>query len=271
MLSRTRKLWWNRFGASALGAMLFLPVAGEVNGQGPVRNTARGVAQGAANITRGAAQATGNVARGVAQGTANTLQRTGQATRNIVRGATPPYSGRITSNYRGGVQANGAVVQGQTYGQTQYNQYGQPIANGQAVAQGQTWYDSQVQPATAYGTTQSGMAQGYAASNQVYRLRHDAQGREFICQNGQRVYFTNTVSNQNSQTMNEDGQQMDSQNDQNWSNQNQNESDVQSSDQTNSQDSDRAADQNQDVPEAPQPSADADADVEVDTDADLDS
>lgn len=259
MLRFNRKLWWTKISASALGAMLILPVASTVNGQGPVRNTARGVAQGAANLTRG-----------VAQGTANTLQRTGQATRNIVRGATPPYNGRVTSNYRGGVQANGAIVQDQTYGQTQYNQtqYGQ-TQYGQPVAQGQTWNDSQVQPATTYGTSQYGVTQGYANSGQVYRLRHDAQGREFICQNGSRVYFTRPVNYESSQPMNENSQSMNSQNNnnqnQNWSNESDSNANSESGNQPNQQNENRSSNSNQDnsnnAPDAPQPSTDAEVEA----------
>lgn len=185
MFGKFRKTRFSKFGASALGAMLILPVASEVSGQGPVRNTARGVAQGAASITRGAAQATRNVAQGAAQVTRNTVQgaanvtrRAGQATVNTLDRTTDritqPFNGRYSSNYRG-------------------NAYVQPSQSYQSN-EGQWWYDGNVQH-QSYATVGQPVKYQQAANNSpVYTLQHDANGREFICANGQRIYFDNQAA-----------------------------------------------------------------------------
>jgi hypothetical protein len=66
--------------------------------------------------------------------------------------ANPAFSGGYATGYRG--PEEGAAIQGD------------------AQFQGQGQYDGQ-----------------YASSGQVYTLHHDANGREYICDNGQRVYF----------------------------------------------------------------------------------
>lgn len=132
------------------------------------------------------------------QGTINqgTLQGQTGVQRNVQSGYynQPGMYNNQQYNQQYRSQYGNAQYGNQPYGNTVYgaNQnYAQPqnMAGGQ-VQSGQVYN----QPSTVYhgsgqGSVMSSAYQSNFASNRVYRLRYDAWGREFICVNGQPVYF----------------------------------------------------------------------------------
>jgi hypothetical protein len=166
--------------------------------QGPVRQGLRGAAEITGDVAQGVAQGTANVARGVAQGTANVARGVGNATLNVAQGTgqalglTPavPYqarSGAIVDNSRDArwrfAQHNGEWWYYNDNNQWQYHRDGQ----------WQTFSQDQFQPANqqlAQGQQFQGQHMtGYRGADQGQQVRHDQQGRAFICENGQAVYL----------------------------------------------------------------------------------
>lgn len=159
MSIKTKPLGW-----LALATFVVLPGLGDAaqGQQGPVREGLRGTAEATGQAIRRTGEATRNVVGGVAQGTAEAARRTGEAARN---------AGQNTREaLRGTTQPNRGRYESGYRGDTQQ----------------ENWYPSETN-------------QGYVNSGQVHQLRHDCCGREFICLNGRRVYFTNQAAYQQAQ------------------------------------------------------------------------
>lgn len=158
---------------------------------GPVREGVRRTGQAIVEGTRAAARASGeavrrtgqaaaDVTRGAARATGEAARRTGQAARNAVEG-TADAARRLTGRERsqdleGKAQAS---VQNEATLQNSSEFEGrQPYQSGyRGVDQGEVQMSSQV-----------------IYSGRTYPLRHDSQGREFICVCGHPVYFDNSQS-----------------------------------------------------------------------------
>ena len=172
-------------GCAALAALFAIPTASAQQSNGPIREGVRGVAEGTAQAVRRTGEVTRNVIRGTAEGTANAVRRTGEAARNLGENTRDRLRGdgdyqRNNQSYNNSQNLNNQI-DGQYQGEYQ---------SGYRGAEGQGQNDAQNQPMQA-GEGQSNSNQGTTHSGQVYQLRHDASGREFICMNGQRVYFEN--------------------------------------------------------------------------------
>ena len=133
-------------------------------------------------------------------------------------------------NAQGNFQANSAVqngqygVTGQTYlnsaaqqnsytqrqypqGQYQQGQYQQgQYQQGQTVQSWQGGSSSQMAAGSSMGQYSGSASNGLQQSGPVYALYHDASGREYICVNGNRVYFDSPSMNQPNGMMNQNGQ-----------------------------------------------------------------
>jgi len=72
-----------------------------------------------------------------------------------------------------------------------------------------TNYRMQSQPSYQSYPQGTVMNAGYANTNRVYRLRYDGNGREFICVNGQRVYFDQPSQSQMQNQTASEGQKSD--------------------------------------------------------------
>lgn len=137
----------------ATASALALFALGEAGAQTPIRSGLRATGQAAGNVVEGTARATGNVLRGTAQATGDVLRGTAQTTRDVV---TAPFGGTNDGRYAAGYRGTDAG-------------YAQPAQGGY------------------YGGGQYAQQQGPA-----HRLYTDHQGREYICDNGRRVYVTST-------------------------------------------------------------------------------
>lgn len=147
--------------------------------------------------------------RAVAQGTRNAINRTGQAPRNVINNTPqatrageygapsgqvqPSVSANANSDVNAGAPSDSAQLQSGINANQQFDDSMQaplPADPNGAPMQGryQAGYRGSDNPAMASGqATYQGRA---------YRLRHDRQGREFICVGGHPVYFGDQQSSQ---------------------------------------------------------------------------
>ncbi len=171
-------------GCAALAALLALPMTNAQQSDGPIRRGVRGAAQGTADVVRRTGEATRNVIGGVAEGTANAVRRTGEAARNLGENSRDRLRGDSRENERFSNENQNLnnQIDGQSQGEYQSGYRGVDGSNGQEVQNNM----QHQQP-----------GQGYQNSGRTYQLQHDASGREFICMNGQRVYFDNQNSSSN--------------------------------------------------------------------------
>ncbi len=128
-------------------------------------------------------------------------------------------------NARGNFQANSAVQNGQSgvtgqtflngvlqpnsYTQGQYLQGQYPqgqYPQGQSVQNWQGGSSSQMAAGSSMAQNAGWASNGMQQSGPVYVLYHDASGREFICINGNRVYFDSPSMNQQNGLMNQNAQ-----------------------------------------------------------------
>jgi hypothetical protein len=168
--------------------------------------------------TRDAAQNLGNTARqGVDQ-----VRQSGQQFQQSLRGNTTTQGqSNVQGQFNQGQSYQGQPNQGQVYqGQSYQNQayQNQPFQGNQYQGNqmSQNWQQNPGMSSRGnqpmQGNWNQGQSQGQMASNQVYTMRYDSMGREFICVNGQPVYFTNTSSTQRQSNFNgqrSDGMQND--------------------------------------------------------------
>ena len=118
-------------------------------------------------------------------------------------------------NAQGSLQTNAGLQNGQygANGQThlngtvQQNGYVQgQYPQGQGTSNWQAGGNSQMAAGSSVFQNSGWMSNNMQPSGQVYMLRHDASGREFICVNGSPVYFDSPHMNQTNGAMNQNGQ-----------------------------------------------------------------
>jgi hypothetical protein len=171
-----------------------------------------------AQVVRESVRRTGEAAvqgsRAISQGTRNAINRTGQATRNVIdgtteaarapvdrlqrselqRGDTVELNSGINAGAQAGpgqIQANAGIDTNQQLDSSVQSPPGDP--NNPSL-QGE--YQSGYRGVNDQGIS-VGQANGQANYNgRVYRLRHDRNGREFICVSGRAVYFDNQQGSQ---------------------------------------------------------------------------
>lgn len=205
----------------AVAALVAAPPA--LQAQGPIRQglratgeAAANVAQGAADVTRGVVRGTGQAAAGVAQGAADVtrgvVRGTAQGIRAGVNAVTPvlPWQARAGANLQASDAARDARWRFARHnGEWWYyspenawmyhrdgdwNTFSQdnftpnPQFNGEQFSgEYAMGYRGDPQAAGQFADQGSGAQGGFQGP--VYQLHHDEYGREFICDNGQRVYF----------------------------------------------------------------------------------
>jgi hypothetical protein len=175
----------------------------------------RRTGEAAANVTRGVAQGTANVARGVGDAAVGTVQATGDAV-----GLTPntPYQARAGAGIDSGRDARWRFARHnnewwyytpqnewmyhrdgnwQEFSQDSY----QPTNQGQQLAQGQQFNQGQ-----QYSAGYRGMEQGQFNQGMNQQVRHDHQGRAYICENGQAVYLDQGQQHLQGQALQDHGQ-----------------------------------------------------------------
>jgi hypothetical protein len=182
--------------------------------RGVVRGTgeaAVGVAQGAADVTRGVVRGTGQAAAGVAQGAADVTRGVvggaAQGIRAGVNAVTPilPWQARAGANLQAGDAARDARWRFARHnGEWWYyspenawmyhrdgnwNSFSQDnfTPNPQFSGEYAMGYRGDPQATGQFADEGYGVQGGFQGP--VYQLRRDEYGREFICDNGQRVYF----------------------------------------------------------------------------------
>ena len=187
-------------------ASLLSPCSAALAQSGPLREGARRTGEAVVEGTRDAVR-----------GTRNAIGRAGQATRNAARttvGATRGALNRDASaNLNGNSNAGAQAGSAQTQSSVDLNAHQDQInANGQIGGQtydpnGQGLYAAGYRGLDTQGINanpnKSDKSQEYQQPGQgqanyrgrSYRLRFDAQGREFICVGGHPVYFDNQSGN----------------------------------------------------------------------------
>jgi hypothetical protein len=177
------------------------------------RNVVGGAANATRNVIGGTVDATGRVIGGAADATRAVVGGTARGLARGVDALTPdlPLQARIGANLSEADRARDARWRfAQHNGEWWYygpenawmyhrdgrwNQFEQDTFAANPAFQGEyaAGYRGPEAGAAVQGDAQyqnQGQDDGqYASSGQVYTLRHDADGREYICDNGQRVYF----------------------------------------------------------------------------------
>jgi hypothetical protein len=182
-------------------------------GQGPIREGLRRTGEAAANVTRGVAEGTANVARGVGDAAVGTVQ----ATADALTPATP-YQARGGAGLDNSRDARWRFARHnnewwyytpqnewmyhrdgnwQEFSQDSY----QPMNQGQQLAQGQQFNQGQ-----QYSAGYRGMEQGQFNQGMNQQVRHDHQGRAYICENGQAVYLDQGQQHLQGQALQDHGQ-----------------------------------------------------------------
>lgn len=223
--------------AASLAALALTPAWAV--GQGPIRQGLRATGEAAARGTRAVAQGTGRVLQGTADATRNVVGGAVDATGRVVGGAANATRAVVGGTARGvaaGVDAVTPDLPLQARAGANLSEADRARDARWRFAQhnGEWWYygaDNQWQYhrdgnwtrfdqetfaanpnfSGEYATGYRGMegdaqphAQGQYNSGQAYTLRHDQDGREYICDNGQRVYFD---QGQQGQYQDQQGQQ----------------------------------------------------------------
>ncbi len=190
--------------------------------QGPIREGIRRTGEAAVNVTRGVVEGTADVARGLGGAAVDTVRGTGQVAGNAL-GITPntPIQARAGANLSAGDQGREArwrfarhngewwyyspqnewmyhrgdnwqrfsqdsfqpMDQGQQFNEGQQFAQDQPLDQSQQYSSGYRGVD-QGQPMPEQGQGQFSQDQGFHQ-----QVRHDRQGRAFICENGRPLYL----------------------------------------------------------------------------------
>ncbi len=204
-----------RFALLAVAALVVAPAS--LQAQGPIRQglratgeAAANVAQGAADVTRGVVRGTGQAAAGVAQGAADVtrgvVRGTAQGIRADVGAVTPgmPWQARAGANLQAGDAGRDARWRFQQHNGEWW--YYSP-QNAWMYHRGGEWNTFSQDQFTPNPQFSGEYAMGYRGDPQatgqfadqgdgvqggvqgpVYQLHYDPHGREFICENGRRVY-----------------------------------------------------------------------------------
>jgi hypothetical protein len=162
---------------TCLGLAVLLVQVTQVNAQsGPIREGARRTGEAMAEGTRAAARSTREV-----------IGRAGEATGNAVRGTTEAARAQVNRADRSELQSNAAAAEAEgrmnTDGQLQGQAY--DSANEDRYQLGFRGVDDQNIDAQADAQEASQVEY----KGRLYDIRHDSQGREFICVGGCPVYL----------------------------------------------------------------------------------
>ena len=141
---------------------------------------------------------------------ANSAVQNGQSGvtgQTFLNGVAQPNS-YTQGQYQQGQYPQGQYPQGQ-YPQGQYPQGQYPqgqYQQGQSVQNWQGSSSSQMAAGSSMAQNAGSASNGMQQSGPVYVLYHDASGREYICVNGNRVYFDSPSMNQPNGSMNQNAQ-----------------------------------------------------------------